>query len=403
MALAVGEMLDSTSGLDAGPRKGTSERPKARPTPVGVTDTDVTFGMVAPLSGPSRELGRQMKLGVETAFAEADREGGVHGRRVQLVAVDDGYEPFRARQVTQGLAEQQGVFGFVGNVGTPSAVATLPYLLKQRLLLFGPSSGGASLRKDPPDRTVFNFRASAQEETAAIVRYLIEVRRLQPDQIAVFAEEDDSLDSGYQGVLRALERYPNARAPLKVTYSRNTSNVSKAVAQVLERRHQLRAIVMVATYRAAARFIERVSAVQPHLIFASVSQVGSQALAEELLPLGPQFPSDVIVSQVVPLPTSHSTAVLRYRDALASYAPAEKPDFGSLEGYLVGKLLLEGLRRCGRTVTTENIIRALETIQSLDFGLGTQIAFGPNDHQGQHKVWGTILDASGTYRPLQFE
>ena len=403
LAVVVGQMVQNSPQGDAPQREASAQRPAARPPPVGVTDTEVTFGMAAPFSGPSRELGRQMKLGLEAAFAEANGEGGVHGRRIRLLAVDDGYEPNRTRDALRQMVEEQGVFGFVGNVGTANVAVALPYLLERRMLLFGPQSGAASLRKDPPDRTVFNYRASSEEETAAIVRYLVDVRGLQPDQIAVFGEDDSYGDAGYQGVLRGLRRYTNARPILKVTYRRNTTDVAKAVSQVLERREHIRAVVMAATYRAAARFIERVWTERPQMIFASVSLVGSQALAEELVPLGPRFKGGVIVSQVVPPPTSHSSTVLRYREALARYSPGEKPDFTSLEGYVVGNLLVEGLRRSGRTVTTDNMVRALETIESLDLGLGTKVAFGPNEHQGSHRVWGTVLDASGNYQQLEFE
>jgi branched-chain amino acid transport system substrate-binding protein len=385
------------------PRPEPSRSPPDRAVLAGVTETEVTFGMAAPLSGPSKELGRQMKLGLEVSFAAANAEGGVHGRHIQLVALDDGYEPARTRVAVRELAEERGVFGFVGNVGTPNAAATLTYALGRRMLFFGPLTGAASVRQEPPDRTVFNYRASSLEETAAIVRYLLEVRRLRPDQIAVFAQDDGYGDAGYQGVLQALLRYPKARPILKVTYRRNTADVSAAVTQVLDKRDRLRAVVMIATYRAAARFIERVLAQRPQMIFANVSLVGSQALAEELSQLGPRFAGGVIVTQVVPLPNSHSSAVLRYQDALARYAPGEKPDFGSLEGYVVGNLLLEGLRRSGRTVTTDNMVRALETIRGLDLGLGTQVAFGPTEHQGSHRVWGTVLDATGSYQPLELE
>ncbi len=402
LAVAVGELVGEKAGEElppAGPTLSPSTPP--RRMPAGVTDTEVTFGMAAPLSGPSKELGRQMKLGLETAFAAVNAEGGIHGRAVRLVTVDDGYEPTRTREAVRQLAEEKGVFGFVGNVGTP--VAALPYALGRNMLLFGASSGAASLRKTPPDRTVFNYRVSVAEETAAIVHYLVEMRRLRPEQIAVFAQEDSFGDAGYLGVAEALARYPEVRAVLKVTYRRNTTDVSNAVAKVLERRERVRAVVIVASYRAAARFIERVWAQRPQMVFASTSLVGSQALAEELLSLGPRFPGGVIVAQAVPIPTSHSSAVLRYQEALGRYAPAEKPDFGSLEGYVVGNLLVEGLRRSGRTVTTENMVRALETIQGLDVGFGTQVSFGPLEHQGSHKVWGTVLDASGNYRPLELD
>src|SRR5208282_6368698 len=193
--------------------------------------------------------------------------------------------------------------------------------------------------------TVFNYRASYLEETAAIVRYLVEVRRLRPDQIAVFAQSDSYGDAGYQGVLRKLRQLRREPAAmLKVTYERNTTDVANAVARVLERKG-LKAVVMVSTYRAAARFIEQVRTQRPAMLFTNVSFVGSEALAEELVQLGPRFAEGVIVTQVVPLPTSRSTAVLRYQEALARYAAGGKPDLVSPDGCVGGVVLDEGLKR----------------------------------------------------------
>jgi hypothetical protein len=179
--------------------------------------------------------------------------------------------------------------------------------------------------------------------------------------------------------------------------------VGSAVAKILGRKDRTKAVVMVASYRAAARFIEQVRSQRPQMLFSNVSFVGSQALAEELVQLGPRLADGIIVTQVVPLPTSRSTAVLRYQEALARYAPGEKPDFVSLEGYVDGNLLLEGLRRTGRELTTAGLVKALEDIRGLDLGLGTSLSFGSAEHQGSHKVWGTVLDRAGNYQALDLE
>jgi branched-chain amino acid transport system substrate-binding protein len=376
--------------------------PAPAPTP-GVSDTEVLFGMAAPFAGTSKELGRQMKVGLEVAFDAANADGGVHGRHLRLLALDDGYEPSRTGGVMRELAEQRGVFGFVGNVGTPTAAVALPYALGRQMLFFTPFTGAPLLRQDPPDRTVFNYRASYLEETAAIVRYLVEVRRIRPDQVAVFAQNDSYGDAGYQGVARTLRQFRRDGTVLKVTYERNTTDVASAVARILERKDRVKAVVMVASYRAAARFIELVRGARPQMVFTNVSFVGSQALAEELLQLGPRFAEGVIVTQVVPLPTSRSTAVLRYQQQLASYAPGEKPDFISLEGYVDGLLLVEGLKRAGRALTTEGLVKALEDVHDLDLGLGTSLSFGPAEHQASHRVWGTVLDRTGNYQALDLE
>jgi branched-chain amino acid transport system substrate-binding protein len=397
-------------------RSGIAEAPKPAATvsaPVatplapavqGVTDTQITLGMAAPLTGVSKEIGRQMRVGLDVAFARANAGGGVYGRKVNLVALDDGYEPTRTRDVMRQLVEQKGVFSFVGNVGTPTAAVAMPYALERKMLFFGPFTGASLLRKEPPDRYVFNYRASYGEETAAIVRYLVEVRHIKPEQIAVFAQDDAYGESGFQGVarvIRQLKRTPSSI--LKVTYTRNTSDVSEAVARILDKKVNVAAVVMVATYRPAARFIEKVREQRPNMVFTNVSFVGSQALAEELVQLGPQYVQGVIITQVVPLPTGQSTAGLRYREALASFAPEEKPDFISLEGYVTGNLLLEGLRLAGRNLTTDGLVDALESIHGLDLGLGVPLNFGLSEHQASHKVWGTILDSTGTFQHLDLE
>lgn len=410
LAVAVQRFLGRTEEAAARAAANPPAAPQAAPaaptppaTP-GVTDSEVVFGMSAPFTGTSKELGRQMKVGLEVAFGAANAEGGVHGRRVRLVALDDGYDPSRTAEVMRELAEQRGVFGFVGNVGTPTAAVALPYALSRQMLFFTPFTGAPLLRKDPPDRTVFNYRASYLEETAASVRYLVEVRRIKPEQIAVFAQSDSYGDAGYQGVTRMLRQFKRDGAPvLKVTYERNTTDVASAVARILERKDRTKAVVMVATYRAAARFIEQVRTQRPKMLFSNVSFVGSQALAEELVQLGPRLAEGVLVTQVVPLPTSRSTAVLRYQEALARYAPGEKPDFVSLEGYVDGNLLVEGLRRTGRDLTTARLVKALEDIHGLDLGLGTSLSFGSTEHQGSHKVWGTVLDRAGNYQALDLE
>ncbi len=370
----------------------------------GVTEKQIVFGQAVPLSGSAKELGRQMNTGVEIAFAGANDAGGVHGRKLKLIAMDDGYEPARTQIVMKELAEHQKVFGFIGNVGTPTSAVAIPYALEKKALFFGAFTGAPLLRKDPPDRYVFNYRASYAEETAAAVRYLIEVRRIKPSEIAVFAQNDKYGDAGFEGVARTLRRYrrdPNKI--LRVGYERNTADVHVAVNDILRSLPYLRAVVMVPTYRAAAQFISKLKDKGANLIFTSVSFVGSNALAEELMQLGKGYTEGVIVTQVVPLPDSKSSVVLRYQELLRKHAPGEKPDFVSLEGYIAGTLLIEALNRTGPELTTEALVNNLENIRGLDLGLGAQINYGQSEHQASHKIWGSMLDANGVYQSLELD
>ena len=379
------------------------EMPRA-PAVRGVTASEIHFGMAAPFSGPARELGREMKLGIETAFGAINDAGGINGRRLHLVAVDDGYEPSRTLDAMKDLVEKQHVFGIVGNVGTPTAAIALPYALQQRMLFFGAFTGAGLLRGDPPDRYVFNYRASYAEETEATVNYLVKIRRLKPEQIAVFAQQDGYGDSGYAGVvkaIRALNGDPDKI--LRLNYTRNTVDVDGAVAALRAHKKPIKAIIMVPTYRAAARFIEKTHDLFPGMIYTNVSFVGSTALADELKLLGPQYAQGVIVTQVVPAIDGYSSFVLRYKSALAKQFPGEAADYVSLEGYVTGNLLAEGLRRTGQQVDTEKLVESLETLHNYDAGLGTLLSLGPTQHQASHKIWGTQLTAEGHYQPFDMQ
>src|SRR5437016_11967267 len=299
------------------------------------------------------------------------------------------------------LNEQRKVFGFIGNVGTPTAQVAVPYALEKKLLFFGPFTGAGLLRRDPPDRYVFNYRASYAEETAATVKYLVTVRRVAVDEIAVFAQQDGYGDAGFNGVAKMLRKYNrNPERVLRVGYKRNTGDVNEAVSTLLRSRHPVRAVVMVATYKAAAKFIEKVKAERPDIVFSNVSFVGSQALSDELMSYGGNLAEGVIVTQVVPLPQSKATAVLRYQELLPKYSLGEKPDFVSLEGYLAARLLIEGLKRAGRDFPTETLVDALEDLRAIDLGVGATMSLLIGEHQASHKVSGTVLDPSGHFQTI---
>ncbi|HUJ25814.1 MAG TPA: ABC transporter substrate-binding protein, partial [Myxococcales bacterium] len=370
--------------------------------PQGVTDTDVTVGMSAPFSGPAKELGRGMKTGIDIAFEAANEAGGINGRKLHLVALDDGYEPERTKTVMRELYDQRKVFAFIGNVGTPTAEVSVPFALDKKALFFGPFTGAGLLRRDPPDRYVFNYRASYAEETAAAMKYLVDVKRIPPEQIAVFAQQDGYGDAGFNGVAKMLRKY--GRDPdkaLRVGYKRNTSDVQDAVDGILKSKQKIRAVIMVPTYKAAAKFIDKVKAERSDMLFMSVSFVGTQALADELAGYGPKVAEGVMVTQVVPLPTSKSTAVLKYQALLPKYSVGEKPDFVSLEGYLAAQLFIEGLKRAGREFTTESLVDSFEAMKGVDLGVGAAMNFGMSEHQASHKVWGTIIDGNGQFQNLE--
>jgi len=371
----------------------------------GVSEQEIRFGMAMPLSGPVREAGRQLRLGVETAFELANDRGGVHGRRLRLVVADAPAEPMRAPDAMKELYENAQVLGVVGNVGTDTTVASLPYALERRMLFFAPFTGAALIRQAPPDRYVFNFRPGYGDETAAAVRYLVKDRKLRPAEVAVFAQQDSFGDAGVAGIDKALRAIHGGAAGgfLRLGYKRNTGDVRDAVDQLRAHRGPIKAVIMVATCRAAAKFIQMTRDLDPNLIYTNVSAVDADALAGELMLLGPRYAADVIVTQVVPAPTGRGAAIREYRSALERYFPGEAPDAVSLEGYVAASILVEAVRRAGPQLDTEKLVDTIESMRDLDVGLGTPVGFSPTEHQGSHKVWGERLDETGRYQALDLE
>jgi serine/threonine protein kinase/ABC-type branched-subunit amino acid transport system substrate-binding protein len=387
-----------------------SEEPPFHPSPSaahataqGVTDNRILLGTSAPFTGPVGELGRSLYTGMQAWINQVNDAGGIAGRKLELIALDDGYDPDRALANVRELAEEYRVFAFIGNVGTPTAEKTLPYILQKRMLLFGAFTGAELLRPVPPNRYILNYCASLEEETAAAVHYVVEGRKVRPEQIAVFAQQDGYGDSGYRGVVRALRKY--GRTPeqiLRVGYRRNTSQVEYAAKQIVARK-DIRAVIMVPTYRPAARFIGRIRDARKDVLFTCTSFVDSDSLAAELLEMGPEYADGVMVTQAVPPIDSHSSMVVKYRKTLRRFHPSKSPSSVSLEGYITAALLTAGLRQAGEELTTDSLIGALESMHDLDLGIGVRLGFTPSEHQASHKVWGIVLERSGRYRPVDVD
>lgn len=379
---------------------GPGKRGPARPIFRGVTTRSIAFGMSAAFSGPSKELGRGMKLGILAAFEGANGVGGVGGKRLELIALDDGYEPGRTIQRMFELFSERKVFAIIGNVGTPTSKIAAPFAVKNKLLFFGAFTGAGLLRQTPPQRYVFNFRASYAEETAAMVRYFVNGRGVKPHEIAVFAQQDSFGDAGYNGVVNALAGLGYTKAPLRVGYRRNTKEVDQAAKTILDSRKAIKAIVMVGTYKPCSKFIRALRDKAFNPIFANVSFVGSRALAENLRELGPKYAEGVIVTQVVPHFNADLPGVKLYRKLMKEHHSEEPLSFVSLEGFLAARLMISALAIAGNNLTTEILVDRLERMRQIDLGIGVPLGFSRSDHQASHTVWGTILDREGKYGVL---
>ena len=344
----------------------------------GVSDSQIVLGQSVALSGPAQQLGLDMRQGASLYFNLVNAQGGVNGRKIVLKTLDDGYESTRAAENTRKLINEEKVFALFGYVGTPTSQASLPIFTEARVPFVGPFTG-AELLRNPVNPYVFNVRASYFDETEAIVQHLT---AMSVNRIAVFYQNDAYGQAGLAGVERALKKR-NLEVVAKGTVERNTVEVKKAIEDINKAAPQ--AVVMIGAYKGCAAFIRDMKKAGANPTFWNVSFVGSKALAKELDKEG----RGVQISQVVPFPWDGSVPVVREYQKLMAEAKAE-PGFGTLEGFIAAKVMVEGLRRAGKNLTRENFIRAMESIQDYDVG-GFKVTFGPGKRSGSQFVDLTII------------
>ena len=372
--------------------------------PRGVTATQIRLGMSAAFSGSAREIGQAMKIGINAYLKTMNEQGGIHGRTIQLTDIDDGYEPEKAlKNISHFVDNEKGVLAMLGNVGTPTAKAILPIAMDNQMIVFGTFSGASLLRNNPPDRYVFNYRASYAEETSALIHYYIGQEKIAPDRIAVFYQNDSYGLDGLSGVERALHEYDiDKNNIVKANYTRNTAIVENPVNYFSRQLTHIEAIILVSTYAASAEFVHQMRKAGYAGKFANVSFVGSRALAERLQELG-ESPKDIIISQVVPPFDGYATGVLAYREALQRYYPNEQPNYISLEGYIAAAIFVKALQDAGRYFSNESLIDTIESIDNYDPGIGAQISFNRSNHQASQRVWGSAISSNGKFTTIELE
>ena len=350
----------------------------------GITETSVKWGMSAPLSGPNGAYGRQMKEGIEVYFAQVNARGGVAGRRLELVAVDDGYETTVAVANAKRLIDDEKVFALMGFYGTSPTEAVLPVLSDRRVPLIGTISGAEVLRR-PVHPYMFHLRASYNDETAEIVKTLT---TLGIQRIAVFYQDDGFGQAGLKGVTQALEQH-QLKPVAVASVPRNSVDVQQAVQTIAKSNAQ--AVVMVTLYRPTAEFIQRMRAAGAAAYFIALSPVGTDQLIQEL---GPDNSRGIQVSQVIPSPSGDKLPVVReYKKALAQYAKHSNYSYYGLEGYLTAKLAVAAMERAGRPLSR---MRLADALRGAPFELGGYaVRFDATTNSGSSYVEISVVGQGG--------
>jgi ABC-type branched-subunit amino acid transport system substrate-binding protein len=342
---------------------------------------ELVLGQSAPLSGPSAQLGRDYRSGALAWFSEVNRSGGIHGRRLRLVSLDDRYEPSLTLRNTRRLIGAERAFALFGYVGTPTVKAVLPLVEQERIPLVAPLTG-ARLLREPLRPMVFNLRASYQAEIDRIVNDLVRSGR---QRIAVLHQEDAFGEDGLRATRSALARH-GLRAVAIAGVQRN-STATDAAARQLQRANP-NAVVIISAYPSSAAFSRSLQALGSTAQLMNVSFVGTGGL-QDALPGGRA--NGIGVSQVVPFPWDRRVPVVaQYQQLMSRQQRQARYGFTSLEGFLAARWLTEALQRAGANPSRQALVAAFEGMERVDLG-GFRLQLGPRDHQASDFVDLTFL------------
>jgi len=349
----------------------------------GVTNKEILIGSCSALEGPSRFLGAETIAGAGAYFSLINESGGVDGRKLKLIAYDDSYDPAKTQPCFDRLMSQK-VFALAFFVGTPTAVKYVPMAEAEKIPLVGLFTGAQTLYA-PLRHWVINVRASYFDETREQIEGLR--KTLGYKKIGVIYPDDAFGAAVLEGVKAALAK--DGSEPVAVaSYQRQTAQAGAAIDAV--RTAQPDAVVLVGPSNTVAPILKQAHAKNWRPLFLTVSFVGT----DELITEAGSDAEGVVITQVVPpyYLTDLKTVAL-YRRTLQKYAPASRPNFVSLEGFVDAMVLVEGLKHAGKDLSREGLIRGIESLHNIDLGLGPQLnlEYSAHDHKGFDHVIPTVI------------
>lgn len=321
----------------------------------GVHAKAVVFGQSACFSGPNRQLGIHYRAGLLAAFGERNAKGGVNGRSLELISLDDGYEPEMAAANAERFASKDDVLAVIGGVGTPTAKRIVPVLRAAGIPFVGHITGADFLGDFKRNPHVVNLRASYLQELRAMVDHV--VRKRGKKRFGILYQDDAfgrSVLKNYQTVLREHGLHILAKS----AFSRNTHAVHAGL--FILAKADLDAILIVGPYAANAEIINLANGLGHDYIIGNLSFVLSSELRKRV-----ETPSDrILVTEVMPNPTDTKRRIVRsYQRALLAASEREAgsapPAFNelSLEGYILGRFVITVLESLGDEWTRERFLQ----------------------------------------------
>lgn len=352
----------------------------------GVTDTVIAVGQSAVFSGPVAATGNNYRRGIELYFEQVNKAGGVNGRKLQLTALDDAYDPKRTVENTRLLIDENKVFALIGYVATANLIAAMPVAEEARVPMFAPLVGTTSIRLKH-NRYLFHVRASYEAELARITQQLAVVGT---SKVAVVYQDSVFGKSNLETLLQ-LAKAEKLEIVKTIPMAITAASAADIAGQLKQAAPNAVVMIMAGTMSEVLIRDMRASGLGTPLYTISVGLADARASATRLN----GALRGVITASIVPSPTLERYGIVKeYRKALGASA-GSGDNYTVLEGYIVARTFVEGLRRAGRNLTRENFIAALEGVGSLDLG-DFRVDYGPKNHNGSNFVELEMYTATGS-------
>jgi len=342
-------------------------------------NNDIKLGMSNALSGPAKNLGQDLKQGSLVYFNNLNKNGGVHGKKIRLISLDDGYEPENTVGNTRKLIEDEQVLALFGYVGTPTTYAILPILNKSKIPYLMPFTGADFLRS-PVVSNIYNLRASYYQEVQAQVSYL--VKKLALKNIAIVIQADEFGLSAQRDIIKVLKQY-KMKPIISARFKRNSNDIEQALAKLKTK--PIDAVIFVGTYQPFSNLINLAYQQDIKPLFTSLSFIGSQSAFAHL-----KYPSKVMISEVMPDLNLCEWQLCKNFLIDMDKAGIKKVNRIHLEGYLNAFVFAQVAKMCPAELTQKCLLEKFETFSFNDHTL--TINFSADNHQGLQQVYFSFSD-----------
>lgn len=344
----------------------------------GVTETSLLLGQTVGVTGQIAGPVREMMAGANAYFAKINAAGGIYGRKIDVRTLDDQFDPALTAKNADKLIRQEHVFALFQSRGTPHTQMLLPLLAEHKIPLIAPSTGAAVFHR-PVNHYVFNVRATYQAEVRKAVE---QFSTIGLKEIAILHVDDSFGQDGLEGFRAAMEM-KGLKPSAIVSYDRTRPDVRAAVQAV--QTSQAKALILVASAGPAAELIKGLRAAGSGVQIMTLSNNASQSFIDSL----GKDAAGIMVSQIMPAPHLLSTVLgQEFKQLAKEYKVPES--YAAMEGFVSAKVMVEGLRRAGKNLTREGLIRALEGVKRHDFG-GLMVDYSEKDHSGSEFVELTLI------------